>query len=45
MQEQKWSKDRSKRDPVTGPTWHSLHEQAPNPDTIIDVLLCLQTGA
>jgi hypothetical protein len=31
--------------PVTGPPWDPSHAQTPNPDTITDAVLCLQTGA
>ena len=30
---------------MTGPTWDLSYGQAPNPDTITDAMLCLQTGA
>jgi hypothetical protein len=33
--------------PMTGPTWDPSHggRGASRPDTIIDVMMCLQTGA
>jgi hypothetical protein len=31
--------------PITGPTWHPSHGQVLIPNTINDILLCLQTGA
>jgi hypothetical protein len=45
MQGQKWSRDWRKHHPVNSPTWDLSHGQAPNPDTITDAMLCLQTGA
>ena len=33
------------RPSVTGSTWPPSHAQAPNSDTFIDAMLCLQAGA
>jgi hypothetical protein len=44
MQEQKWNREWRKGHLVTGLTWDPSHRQAPNPDTITDAMLCLQTG-
>lgn len=42
---QRLKKKKKKSHQVSSPTWDSSHEQAPNPDSIIDDMIKLQTGA
>lgn len=44
MQWQKWSRDCKKGYSVAGPTWDPSHLHTPNPDTINETILFLQTG-
>jgi len=44
-QGQKWSRDGRKGCPETVPPGDPSHVQTPNPDTITDAMMCLQTGA
>jgi hypothetical protein len=44
MQGQKWRRDWGKGGPVTGTIWDPSQGDDPRPDTITDVMVCLQTG-
>lgn len=41
----KWSRGGRKGYSETSPPWDPSHGQAPNPDTVTDARLCLQTEA